>query len=84
MKLAAPCLLLGALTGCFYGDEWAEHRATEAEIVDAAARCGLPNFEVTKSDAGLAAYVPNGAPNAKAKEDCIYADLGSRGRLVTR
>ena len=70
------------LGGCFVGDEndWASRR----EIVEAAERCGVSDFEPTEAGAAYAAYVPAGVPDAKAKEDCIYADLRGQGLLVTR
>ncbi len=80
--LAASCAAT-ALSGCFIGDEndWASAR----QVREAAARCGLPEFEPTAAPGGAyAAYVPNSVPDARAKEDCIYADLGRQALLATR
>ena len=76
--------LAGALatSGCFAGDEnsWASRK----QIVEAAARCGVPNFEPTKAGAAWAAYVDGENPDHGPKGDCIYADLKRRGLLATR
>ena len=70
------------LTGCFYGDEndW----ASRSDIVEAAERCGVPDFEPTAAGAAYAAYVPANVADAAAKEDCIYKDLDGQGLLATR
>ena len=77
--LALPAL---ALSGCFIGDEndWASRK----QIVATAERCGITGFEPTKAGDAWAAYVPETAPDAKRKEDCIYADLERQGLLATR
>lgn len=68
--------------GCFMGSEfdWASRK----QIIEAAERCGVKNFKPTKAGAAWAAYVDDGVPDARAKEDCIYADLHGQGLLVTR
>jgi hypothetical protein len=70
------------ITGCFYGDEndW----ASRSDVIEAAERCGVPDFEPTEAGAAYAAYVPAAVPNAAAKEDCIYKDLEGQGLLATR
>lgn len=80
-------LLIGAplflATGCFVGDEndWASRQ----DVIQAAARCGVANFEPTDAPGGAyAAYVPPETPEAERKEDCIYADLERQGLLATR
>jgi hypothetical protein len=59
--------------------------ATWDQIVEAADRCGVPDFKPTDANAAWAAYVPEDVPNHASKEDCIYHDLRERqGLLVTR
>ena len=71
------------LVGCFLGDE--NNWASREDVVKAATRCGIPNFEPSDAPNGAyAAYVPLDVPNARQKEDCIYNDLKSRGLLATR
>lgn len=72
---------LGA-AGCFSGDMegWASRR----QIVEAAARCGVPDFKPMKAGAAWAAYVDETVPDHEAKEDCIYNDLQGQGLLATR
>jgi len=77
-------MMVTAAGGCFYGDEFADERATPEQIRAAAARCGIDDFEPTKAGDGWAAYVGDDVPDHEAKEDCIYADLKSQGRLTTR
>lgn len=81
MKLLVLTAAL-TLSGCFYGDEndWADRR----QIIDAASRCGVPNFQPTPVGSAFAAYVPGTTPGAQRKEDCIYRDLERQGLLVTR
>jgi hypothetical protein len=73
-----------SLGGCFYGDENAGRFSTPEQIKAAAARCGLSDFEPTKAGDAWAAYVDESVPDHAAKEDCIYDDLASQGRLTTR
>lgn len=73
-----------SLGGCFYGDENAGRFSTQDQIKAAASRCGLSEFEPTKAGDEWAAYVDDSVPDHVAKEDCIYADLASQGRLTTR
>lgn len=73
-----------SLGGCFYGDENAGRFSTPEQIKDAAARCGLSDFEPTKAGDAWAAYVDESIPDHRSKEDCIYADLAGQGRLTTR
>lgn len=73
-----------SLGGCFPWDEDAGRWSTPDQIRVAAARCGLSDFEPTKAGGAWAAYVDDGVPDHAAKEDCIYADLASEGRLTTR
>lgn len=79
---ACAMLLPAALGGCFIGDEndWASPR----QIVEAAQRCGVPDFQPTEAGVAYAAYVPANVPNAAQKEDCIYKDLHGQGLMVTR
>lgn len=72
------------LAACFVGDENAGRWATRRQIVDAAARCGVSNFQPTKIGDGLAAYVDGEDFGQGPKSDCIYADLESQGLLATR
>ena len=76
--------LVGALTtsGCFVGDE--NNWASRKQIVEAAARCGVPDFEPTKAGDAWAAYVDGENPDRGPRGDCIYADLKSQGLLATR
>lgn len=72
------------LTACFVGDENAGKWASRREIVDAAARCGVPNFQPTKVGDAWAAYVEGEDPDRSPKGNCIYADLRSQGKIATR
>jgi hypothetical protein len=78
--LLLPALLL--LSGCFVGDEndW----ASRDQIVQAASRCGITDFEPQQVGGAFTAYVPATVPAAKDKEDCIYRDLARHGLLATR
>lgn len=58
--------------------------ASRQQIIEAAARCGIDNFEPTRAGAEWAALVSPNEPDAEAKGDCIYADLQSQGWRVTR
>ena len=81
MKSLLPAAVI-LLSGCFYGDEnsWADRE----QIIEAASRCGVPNFQPTRAGSAFAAYVPSTIPDARVKEDCIYRDLESQGLLATR
>ena len=72
-----------SLGGCFYGDENAGRFSTPDQIKAAAARCGVSEFQPTKAGDAWAAYVDDSVPDHATKEDCIYADLASQGRLTT-
>jgi hypothetical protein len=72
------------LTACFVGDENAGKWASRREIVDAAARCGVPDFRPTKAGEAWAAYVEGEDPDRGPKGNCIYADLKSQGKMATR
>ena len=82
MVLAA--LASFGLTACFVGDENARKWASRREIVDAAARCGVPDFQPTKAGDAWAAYVEGEDPDRGPKGNCIYADLKSQGKIATR
>ena len=84
-----PLVVLAALasfvlTACFVGDENAVKWASRREIVDAAARCGVPDFRPTKAGDAWAAYVEGEDPDRGPKGNCIYADLKSQGKTATR
>ncbi|MGH6964590.1 MAG: hypothetical protein ACREE0_08890 [Phenylobacterium sp.] len=83
-RLVALVALAGALatSGCFVGDE--NNWASRKQIVEAAARCGVLDFEPTKIGDGWAAYVDETVPQHQTKEDCIYADLKKSALLATR
>jgi hypothetical protein len=71
------------LSGCiFVGDEndWASRK----DIIEAAKRCGLNDFEPTKIGDAWAAYVKADRPDARHIENCIYADLERQDLLATR
>jgi hypothetical protein len=81
----AGLIALGAslcLGGCIWDDEaaWASRR----QIIDAAARCGVPDFKPVEVGDAWAAYAADNIPNHQAKEDCIYADLAAQELLATR
>jgi hypothetical protein len=73
-----------SLGGCFPWDEDAGRFSTPDQINAAAARCGVSDFVPTQAGAAWAAYVDDSVPDHAAKEDCIYAELASEGRLTTR
>lgn len=70
------------LSGCFVGDEndWANRE----QIVQAASRCGITDFEPKPVGGAFTAYVPTAVPAAQEKEDCIYRDLAHQALLATR
>ena len=65
-------------------DGGAQCWAGRTEIIEAAAKCGVPNFEPTEAGDAWAAYVPKTVPNHEAKEQCIYDHFKRLGLLVTR
>lgn len=73
-----------SLSACFVGDENAGRWASRRQIVDAAARCGVSNFQPTKVGTGWAAYVDGENFGHGPKGDCIYADIEGQGLLATR
>lgn len=72
------------LFGCFPGNDGDIQWATREQVVQAASRCGVHDFEPTQVGAAWAAYVPGEHPDKGPKGDCIYADLRSRGLTATR
>lgn len=80
--LAALTAAALSVAGCFIGDE--NNWASRKQVVEAAARCGVPDFRPTKAGTAWAAYVDESVPDHAAKEDCIYADLTQQGLLATR
>jgi len=81
LAMAALSCALGA---CFVGDEDTRAWASRQQIVDAAARCGVPDFQPTEAGAHWAAYVEGEDFDHGAKGNCIYADLRNQGLLATR
>jgi hypothetical protein len=81
---ATSVALLGfMLSGCFIGDEdsnWASRR----QIVAAAERCGVADYEPVPAGGGWAAYVPGEDPDHGPKTNCIYDDLHAQGLRATR
>lgn len=73
-----------ALTACFAGDENGDHWASRRQIVEAAARCGVPDFRPTQAGAHWAAYVDGEHPDHGPKGGCIYTDLRHQALLATR
>ena len=71
-----------SMSGCFIGpdDEW----ATRQQVVEAAGKCGLPQFEPRRVGNAWAAHVPESVSEHTVKEDCIYEQLAQRGLLATR
>jgi hypothetical protein len=67
------------MAGCFIGDEFSY--PTKEDMVEAGKRCGIPNLEPTEEAEGsiLEPNVSASLPDARQKEDCIYADLKQRG-----
>lgn len=84
VRCALAVIVAATVGGCFVGDENAGRWSTPKQIEAAAARCGLIDFVPTKAGDAWAAYVDESVPGHRAKEDCIYADLASQGRLTTR
>lgn len=70
-----------ALSACTQGSEGF---ATRRQVIDAAARCGVPNFKPTKAGINWAAQVDGENPNHGPKGDCIYSDLERQGLKATR
>jgi hypothetical protein len=80
-----PSLFL-LTTACGFDPDAGEDRlwASRQQIIEAAERCGVPNFEPTKANAHWAAYVEGEDPSKGPKGDCIYADLQKQGLKATR
>ena len=77
-------LLLGSmLAGCFVGDEEGDW-ASRSQIIEAAKRCGVGNFEPTEAGGGWAAYVSGEDKDRGQKTNCIYDDLAAQGLRATR
>lgn len=79
IRHAALCALVcvGFLTGCARDAQ--QGFATRRDIVEAAARCGVPDFKPTRAGANWAAYVRPPVHDHQAKEDCIYQDIRGAG-----
>jgi len=77
-------LLLAGCSDNFCIDGGETCWASRDQIIEAAARCGVPDFEPTKAGAVWAAYVPSTVSNHAAKEDCIYEHFRRENLLVTR
>ena len=70
-------LIASALVcGCFPFDETKE--LASREMVVAAARCGVPNFEPTPRGEGFAALVDDAVLDSDKKEGCIIEDVKQR------
>jgi hypothetical protein len=57
--------------------------ANRDDIVQAAKRCGLANFDPPKLDNGYAPWVKGENPDTGPKTTCIIADIKSQGLQVT-
>jgi hypothetical protein len=77
-------MLISTLSACFIGDEDAGGWASRNEIIEAANRCGISDFEPTEAGAGWAAYVAGEDSGKGRKSNCIYDDLHRQGLKVTR
>lgn len=75
------CLILSA---CFPGSDGDVQWATRKQVVEAASRCGVNDFEPTQIGEAWAAYVAGENPDKGPKGNCIYADLKSQGLTATR
>lgn len=87
MRIGGGLVAVVALAGCserFCIDGGLQCWAGRTEIVEAAAKCGVPNFEPTEAGGAWAAYVSETVPNHDAKEQCIYDHFEKIGLLVTR
>lgn len=84
MRLPVPVLFCLALTACFVGDEDSGRWASRRDIVAAAERCGMRDFEPTRAGAHWAGYVPGEDPDRGPEGNCIYDDLHAQGLLATR
>lgn len=64
--------------GCFIGEEH-EEPAPREMIIEAAARCGVPDFVPTpRGDGRFAAIVDDSIPDSDAKEACIIYEVEQR------
>ena len=87
-RLSPICFMViigsATLSGCSMGDSAQGGFASRRQIVDAAARCGVPDFKPTKAGVNWAAYVDGEHPDHGPKGNCIYADLQRQGLHATR
>lgn len=78
---AAALLVTTMFSGC---GGVQEGFATRHQIIEAAARCGVPNLKPTKAGINWAAYVEGEDPDHGPNGNCIYADLKRQGLRATR
>ena len=84
MRVAIIAILPLALASCFPGDDDAK-QASRQQIIDAAARCGIRDFQPTNvGDDNWAAYGPGEKWGEGPKSDCIYAELKRQGLVTVR
>ena len=83
MKVFPVAVLSLVLAGCFIGDEDSD-MASRDQIIAAAERCGVKNFEPKPAGDGWAAYVPGEDPDRGSRTNCIYDDLRAQGLEATR
>ena len=57
--------------------------ANRADVVAAAARCGVPEFEPEQSADTWLPFVPGENPDTGPKTRCIIDDLQGQGLMVT-
>lgn len=81
IHLAALLLVTSMSSGC---GGVQEGFATRRQIVEAAARCGVPNLKPTKAGINWAAYVEGEDPDDGPKGNCIYTVLARQGLRATR
>ena len=72
-----------ALTGCFGDDEFSDKWASRKDIILAAERCGVPNFQPKKLREGWGPWVPGEDPDAGPKTKCIVKTLHEQKLMVT-
>ncbi len=58
--------------------------ASKNDLISAARRCGVMDFEPFPAGDAWAAYTDRKADKDGSKEDCIYADVKSQGMVATR